>query len=46
MAQLLDISTYSVHKSHNGYLHNDALASLVNGESSDIDSVLVLDRLD
>ena len=28
-----------------GYLHNDTLSGLINGETSNLDSVLVLDRL-
>lgn len=29
-----------------GYSHNDTLSGLVNGKASNLDSVLVLDRLD
>ena len=46
MAQLLNISTHRVHKWHSRYLHNNALASLVDSEPSDINSMLVLNGLD
>lgn len=45
MAQLLKISTLSLHKSFDRHLHDDTLASFVDSESSNIDSMLVLDRL-